>query len=251
MTNSVDPVGRDRVALVTGAGRGLGAAIALGLAQSGFRVAANDLSPGLDAIVAQIHAAGGAAIAVRADVTDEDGVRHLVQETESAFDAPVYACVANATGPQPEIALEQLSWQDHLNQLDYFVKSPTLLAQAVVPGMRRLGGGRLIHIGSDLFERAAVGMSAYGAAKGALLGLTRAWALELGPAGITVNLVAPGWIPVERHDGLPVEDYQHQVPLQRMGTPSEVSDVVTFLAGDTSRFITGQRLAVNGGHVFF
>jgi NAD(P)-dependent dehydrogenase (short-subunit alcohol dehydrogenase family) len=164
---------------------------------------------------------------------------------------PVRVLVPNATGPQPVVAALDLTWQDHLDQLTFFVKSPTLLMQAVVPGMRRLGGGRIVQIGSDLFERAAPGTSAYNAAKGAQLGLTRTWARELGPLGITVNLVAPGWIPVERHadvDPRYVEEYRRDVPLGRMGTPGEVADVVAFLASDGARFVNGERVTVNGGH---
>ena len=87
-------------------------------------------------------------------------------------------------GPQPVVPLEELSWQDHLDQLLFFVKSPTLLGQAVLPAMKERGRGRIVQIGSDIFERAVPGMSAYVAAKGAQLGLTRSWARELGPFGI-------------------------------------------------------------------
>ena len=164
---------------------------------------------------------------------------------------PVRLLVPNATGPQPIIDAVDVTWQDHLGQLLFFVKSPTLLMQAVVPGMRRLGGGRIVQIGSDAFERAAPGMSAYSAAKGAQISLTRTWARELGGAGITVNVVAPGWIPVERHAGVDpryLAEYLADVPLGRMGTPEEVADVVAFLASDAARFITGERITVNGGH---
>jgi NAD(P)-dependent dehydrogenase (short-subunit alcohol dehydrogenase family) len=173
-----------------------------------------------------------------------------VSDVEATL-GPVRVLVPNATGPQPMIDAVDVTWQDHLNQLLFFVKSPTLLMQAVVPGMRRLGGGRIIQIGSDSFERSAPGTSAYSAAKGAQISLTRTWARELGRDGITVNLVAPGWIPVERHAGVDrrwLERYLADVPLGRMGTPGEVADVVAFLASDGSRFITGERITVNGGH---
>jgi 3-oxoacyl-[acyl-carrier protein] reductase len=123
--------------------------------------------------------------------------------------------------------------------------------QATLPGMTARGGGRIIQIGSDAFERAAPGMSAYSAAKGAQISLTRTWARELGRLGITVNVVAPGWIPVERHAEVPPEilaDYLAEVPLGRMGTPGEIADVVAFLASDAARFITGERITINGGH---
>ena len=115
---------------------------------------------------------------------------------------PVTAVVANATGPQPEVALEDLTWRTYLDQLEFFVKSPTLLVQAALPSMRAAGGGRVILIGSDLADRAAPRASAYVAAKNAQVGLTKVWAKELGADDITVNLVQPGWIPVERHAGI-------------------------------------------------
>ena len=117
--------------------------------------------------------------------------------------------------------------------------------------MKRAGRGRIIMIGSDLFERAEPGLSAYSAAKGAQLGLTRTWARELGSFAITVNLVAPGWIPVERHAETPphmLREYVDGVALRRAGTPADVAAVVTFLASDAAGYITGERIAVNGGH---
>ena len=238
--------------LVTGASRGLGAHIARRLALDGWPVAVNYLPDRADAerVVADIVAAGGKAAAYRADVTDEAEVTALTEAVAAAL-GPVRVLIPNATGPQPMINAVDVTWQDHLQQLTFFVKSPTLLMQAVMPGMTRLGGGRIIQIGSDAFERAAPGMSAYSAAKGAQISLTRTWARELGPLGITVNVVAPGWIPVERHadvDPLYVERYRQDVPLGRMGTPAEIADVVAFLASDGARFITGERITVNGGH---
>jgi NAD(P)-dependent dehydrogenase (short-subunit alcohol dehydrogenase family) len=238
--------------LVTGASRGLGAHIARRLAADGWPVAVNYLPDQEDAerVVAGIVGAGGQAAAFRADVTKEGDVTTLVAAVEAEI-GPIRVLIPNATGPQPMIDAVDLTWQDHLDQLVFFVKSPTLLMQAVVPGMTRIGGGRIVQIGSDAFERAAPGMSAYSAAKGAQISLTRTWARELGPRGITVNLVAPGWIPVERHADVPaeyVEEYRRDVPLGRMGTPGEVADVVAFLSSDGARFITGERITVNGGH---
>ncbi|MEV4348163.1 SDR family oxidoreductase [Actinoplanes sp. NPDC049596] len=237
------------VALVTGASRGLGAHIARRLAVDGWAVAVNYLPDPEDAerVVADIAARGGRAAAFRADVTDEGDVRRLVAAVEEQLGV-VGVLVPNATGPQPVVPALELTWQDHLDQLRFFVKSPTLLMQAVVPGMRQLGGGRIIQIGSDLFERSEPGMSAYSAAKGAQFSLTRTWARELGPLGITVNVVAPGWIPVERHAGMDHAAYLRDVPLGRMGTPADVADVVAFLASDGARFVTGERITVNGGH---
>jgi len=238
-------------ALVTGASRGLGAHICRRLAADGWAVAVNYRSDGGGAakVVADIEDAGGRAAAFQADVTDEDDVARLTAEVERRL-GPVQVVVANATGPQPEVRAEETTWQDHLDQLTFFVKSPTLLLQSTLPHMRRLGGGRFIHIGSEMVERALPGFSAYNAAKGAQLVLARTWARELGVDNVTVNVVAPGWIPVERHGKLTEADtagYVAGVPLRRIGTPQEIADVVAFVASDASRFVTGERITVNGG----
>jgi 3-oxoacyl-[acyl-carrier protein] reductase len=239
-------------ALVTGASRGLGAQIARRLGADGWPVAVNYRSDpaGAAKVVDEITAAGGRAAAFRADVTDGSEVAALVAAVTAEL-GPVQVVVANATGPQPLAPAQDVTWQAHLDQLTFFVKSPTLLLQAVLPGMRSLGTGRFVHIGSDSFERALPGASAYNAAKGAQIGLARTWARELGAYGITVNVVAPGWIPVERHGEVTAEDsagYVRDVPLGRLGRPEDIADVVAFVASDAARFMTGERLTVNGGH---
>jgi 3-oxoacyl-[acyl-carrier protein] reductase len=239
-------------ALVTGASRGLGAGIARRLAADGWAVAVNYHS-GTDQaqhVVDEILGAGGTAKAFSADVTDEASVSGLVERVRRRL-GPIEVLVTNATGPQPIVPVEELTWQHHLDQLNFFVKSPTLLLRAVLPQMKEHGTGRVVQIGSDVFERGLPGMSAYVAAKGAQIGLTRSWARELGRYGITVNLVAPGWIPVERHSGVPAEDlenYRADIPMARLGLPDDVAAAVSFLASAQATFITGQRLTVNGGH---
>jgi 3-oxoacyl-[acyl-carrier protein] reductase len=240
------------VALVSGASRGLGAAIARRLAADGFAVAVNYAAgkERAEQVAADIRSAGGTAEAFGADATEEAAVRDLVERVRADL-GPVGVLVANATGPQPEIPVDRLEWRDHLDQLEFFVKSPTLLLQAVLADMRAAGTGRVIQIGSDAFERAIPGMSAYIAAKGAQWGLTRTWARELGAEGITVNLVAPGWVPVERHGELTDADtagYVSDVPMGRIGKPEDVAAAVSYLASEGAGFITGQRITVNGGH---
>ncbi|MEV4510219.1 SDR family oxidoreductase [Dactylosporangium sp. NPDC049525] len=240
------------VVLVTGASRGLGASIARELAAGGWAVAVN-YRHGADAagaVVAGIRAAGGTAEAFPADVTDETAVAALVAAVTDRL-GPVTALVANATGPQPEVAVEDLTWDDHLGQLLFFVKSPTLLVRAALPAMRAAGSGRVVLIGSDMVDRALPGWSAYVAAKAAQVGLARTWARELGPHGVTVNVVAPGWIPVERHAGVAEDDleqYVAGVPLGRIGRPEDVAGTVRWLLSDAASFVTGERLTVNGGH---
>lgn len=237
------------VALVTGASRGLGAVIARRLASDGLAVAVNYHSDqaGADQVVAAVRAGGGTAEAFAADITDESAVRDLAAAVTARL-GPVGVLVANATGPQPSVPFEDLTWQSHLDQLTFFVKSPTLLVQAVLPGMKERGGGRVIQIGSDIVDRNLPGMSAYIAAKGAQHAITEVWARELGPYGVTVNVVAPGWIPVERHAGVDESAYRAEVPLGRMGTPEDIAAAVSYLASEGGSFVTGQRITVNGGH---
>ncbi|SDS20201.1 3-oxoacyl-[acyl-carrier protein] reductase [Friedmanniella luteola] len=236
-------------AVVTGSSRGLGAVIARRLAADGWAVAVNYRTGAdeADAVVAAVEEAGGAARAYRADVTDAADVHALVASAEADL-GPVQAVVANATGPQPAVAIEDLTWEDHLDQLRFFVQSPTLLVQAALPTMKRRGTGRVVLIGSDMVGRALPRASAYTAAKAAQIGLVRSWSRELGPHGVTVNLVQPGWIPVERHEGADTTAYRADVPLGRMGTPDDVAGLVAYLAGDGAGFVTGQQISVNGGH---
>ncbi len=240
-----------RVALVTGSSRGLGAAIALRLARDGMAVAVNDAHGGARAlaVVREIRATGGVAEAVGADVTDEEQVARLVAVVTATL-GPIDVLVLNATGPQPEAPVAEVAWEDHLDQLAFFVKSPVLLLRAVLDGMRGRGGGRIVQIDSEVVNLPPPGRSAYAGAKSAQVGLTRAWARELAPAGITVNAVAPGFIPVERHADVPGrtrDDYTASVPAGRMGTPEELAHAVSFFASEGAGFVTGQRLVVDGG----
>ncbi|WP_129841502.1 SDR family oxidoreductase [Streptomyces sp. RFCAC02] len=247
------PTRTNGVALVTGASRGLGAVIAARLAADGHPTAVvyRSGADGARRVVDGIRAAGGTAEAIAADVTDETAVTALVEDAARLLGAPVTTLVVNATGPQPDTDPTEVTWQDHLDQLTFFVKSPTLLMRAVLPGMRAHGGGRIIQIGSDVLERALPQMTPYVAAKAAQHALTECWAQVLGPDGITVNTVAPGWVPVERHAGTAAESlasYAAEVPLRRMGRPEDIAATVAFLASDAASFITGERVKVNGGH---
>lgn len=240
------------VALVTGASRGLGASIASKLAAAGAKVVVNYFASPEKAekLVASIKQNGGQAIALAGDARCEKDIQRMVSETEKAF-GPIDILVPNGTGPQPFIKIEDLTWQACLDQLEFFVKSPLLLLQATLPAMKKKRWGRVINIGSEVFEKGVPEFSQYVAAKGAQLGLTRSWAMELAKYNITVNLVAPGWIPTERHASDPQElkdQYAKAVPMGHMGVPDDVGEAVAFLASDAAKFITGQKLSVNGGN---
>jgi NAD(P)-dependent dehydrogenase (short-subunit alcohol dehydrogenase family) len=239
-------------ALVTGASRGLGEAIAVKLGACGAKVAVNYFgSPEKATRVAErIRRAGGTAEAFKADVRDEKEIATLIEQTRAKF-GPVDILVINATGPQPFLKIEDLTWRACLDQLEFFVKSPMLLVQAVVGSMKSRKYGRIINIGSEVIERGVPEFSNYVAAKGAQLGLTRSWAMELAPWQITVNQVSPGWIPTERHvhDSQALKDaYAAAVPMRHMGVAEDVGEAVAFLASDGAKFITGQKIAVNGGN---
>jgi 3-oxoacyl-[acyl-carrier protein] reductase len=244
-------MGQQRVALVTGSSRGLGAAIARRLARDGLAVAVNgrDGDAQIQEVARSIGADSGTAGAFAADVTDERDVTRLVAAISRSLGV-VEVLVLNATGPQPEALLSEVAWEDHLAQLDFFVKSPVLLGRAVLPGMRARRSGRIIQIDSEVADRPPPGRSAYATAKSAQIGLTRSWARELAPLGITVNTVAPGFVPVERHADVTGEvrnAYLASVPAGRMGTPEDIAHAVSFLASPGAGFITGQRIVVDGG----
>ena len=245
------PSTHQRVALVTGSSRGLGSAIAVRLARDGLAVAVNDRHGGTQAleVVAAIREKGGVADTFAADVTDERQVVELVGSVTDGL-GPVDVLVVNATGPQPEAPFAEVAWEDHLAQLEFFVKSPVLLGRGVLPAMQAKRSGRIVHIDSEVVDRPPPGRSAYATAKSAQIGLTRSWARELAPLGITVNTVAPGFIPVERHADVPAEitsAYLASVPAGRMGTSEDIAHAVSFFASEAAGFITGQRLVVDGG----
>ena len=240
-----------RVAIVTGNSTGLGKAIGLALGQAGAKVPVNFANNEARAkqTLAEFQAAGIATCLVRSDVTTEEGVQTLFAETERNF-GPPDILVPNATCEQPLRPIEQYDWEFYQTMLDFFVKSPFLLTKRALPHLKRQKWGRIVNITSEVFHRSVSPFSAYVAAKGAQIGWSRSMARELAPFGITVNMVAPGWIPVERHekDSQAEKDaYRALIPAGRWGVPKDVADAVLYLASDEAGFVTGQTLCVNGG----
>jgi 3-oxoacyl-[acyl-carrier protein] reductase len=240
-----------RVALVTGSSTGLGKAIGLTLGRAGARVALNYLhnQARAERTFAEFREANVPCILVRADVTREEGVDQLFAETEAKLGKPDIV-VPNATVEQPLRPIEDYDWAFYQSMLDFFVKSPYLLARRGLPHMKARRWGRIINITSEVFQRAVAPFSAYVAAKGGQIGWSRSMSRELAPFGITVNMVAPGWIPVERHEKDPQaakDAYLAEIPAGRWGTPEDVAHAVLFFASAEASFITGQTLCVNGG----
>ncbi len=240
-----------RTAIVTGSSTGLGKAMAIALGAAGAKVVVNYYNGKEQAEQTgeELRARGVEAIVCRADVTNERQVQKLVAQTEKKLGKPDIL-VLNATPDQPLKPIEQYDWAFYQSMLDFFVKSPYLLTRAALPAMKRRKWGRIINIGSEVFRRGVPNFSAYVAAKGAQAGWTRSMASELAPWNITVNMVSPGWIPVERHDKDPKamkDGYKALIPMRRWGVPGDVGGILAFLASEQAAFITGQDVAVNGG----
>lgn len=240
-----------RVALITGASTGLGKAMAIRLGRSRARVALNYAHDAgrADEAFAEFRAAGGEGMLVRGDVTDPDEVARIVGEVRGEL-GEIDVLVANATGPQPQKPIEEYGWDFYQEMIDFFLKSPYLLTRACLPHMKARRWGRILNIGSEVFDRGVPNFSAYVAAKGAQRGWTRSMAMELAPWNVTVNMLSPGWIPVERHADDPQElkdGYLAGIPLGRWGVPDDIGNAADFLVSEEAGFVTGQTLVVNGG----
>lgn len=249
----------DSVALVTGASRGAGAAIAKALAREGAAVCVNYLNSAdkAAAVVAEIEAAGGRAFAHQADVTDRDAVGSMVDAIVERF-GRVDIAVSNALpsysfDPTARyVGIETAEWEDFSSQYEGAVRAAFHLAQALLPVMKeQTSGGSLVHIGTNLVYNPVVTYHDYTSAKAGLVGLTRTLAKELGPHGIRVNLVAGGLLQTTDASAVTSDEVFEFVrgvtPLQQTVTPDEFADAVLFFASPLSRTVTGQSLAVDGG----
>jgi NAD(P)-dependent dehydrogenase (short-subunit alcohol dehydrogenase family) len=241
-----------RVALITGASRGIGAATALVLAERGFRVVVNYRSSAeeADEVVQAAVAAGGEAVAIQADVTEAGAVDAMVGETEQRW-GRVDVLVHNALIPFDVTSFADLSWEQLGGKLDRELRAAFLVTKAVVPGMISHSYGRLVYLSTGLSRRPRDGMITLGTAKAALDQFVRYIALELAPNGITANLVAPATVDETKVIGqlttAEVRALGATNPMGRLVRPDEVAKTVAFLASDDSGFTTGHYLPVNGG----
>ena len=240
-----------KVALITGSSTGLGRVMALALGAAGAKVAMNyyNNEERANAALDEFKGHGYEGAMIRANVIDEAGVDDLVTQTEAQL-GPVDIAIFNATPDQPQRPIEGYDWDFYQSMLDFFIKSPYLMTRRLLPHMKKQKWGRIINIGSEVFERGVPNFSAYVAAKGGQNGWNRSMAGELAPWNITVNMISPGWIPVERHEKDPQElkdGYLALIPLNRWGVPTDLAGAVVFFASEASSFVTGQTLHVNGG----
>lgn len=250
---------KDKVVLVTGASRGIGAALALAFAREGALVVINYLRNETAAaqVADQCVAAGGDAWTLPADVMDATAVNAMIERVV-AETGRIDAVVNNALrayrfNPDQRRRFQELDWDAYREQFDGAVQSACNVCQAVVPHMRRHAAGSIVNIATNLIEHPVVPYHDYGTAKSALVGFSRHLAADLGPSGIRVNCVAPGLVwPTdasrETRESLR-EQLANQTPLRRIATPEDVTGPVLFLASDWSRFMTGQVLYVDGGLV--
>lgn len=242
-----------RVALVTGGSRGIGRAIAEGLAAKGHRVAVNYRSrrDAADEAVAAIEAAGGEAAAISGDVGDAESVASMFAAVEKAF-GPVEVLVNNA-GITADDLLLRMKPEDWDAVIRTNLSSAFLTAKAALRGMIKARWGRIISITSVAGIAGNPGQANYAAAKAGLIGFTKSVAKEVGSRGITVNAVAPGFIETDMTDALGegVRDaVLPSISLGRFGTPVEIASAVGYLASDEASYVTGQVLVVDGGLSF-
>jgi 3-oxoacyl-[acyl-carrier protein] reductase len=246
-------VAHSRVAIVTGAARGIGAAVAQRLAQDGFGVGVLDLDEGA-ATVEAITGNGGKAIAIGADVTDAGAVRAAVDRVAAELGAPTV--LVNNAGITRDAMLFKMTEDDWDAVLGVHLRGAFLMSREVQKHQTEQGWGRIVNLSSTsaLGNR---GQANYSAAKAGMQGFTKTLAIELGKFGVTVNAIAPGFIETEMTAAtaarlnIDFEDFKNAAaaatPVQRVGQPEDIAALVSFLAGEESGFISGQVIYVAGG----
>lgn len=244
-----------QVALVTGASGGIGAAITRTLAAQGVAVAVHYYRQEEKArlLVEEVRSSGGQAIAAQADCSEPSDVQRLTQTVVDKL-GPIAILINNAApsytfDPTRRDAFESVDWKDYQAQYDGIVKATFLTCQAVLPGMRERRFGRIVSILTNLVFNPEVVYHAYTTAKSSLLGFSRTLAADVGPSGITVNLIAPGLIAETglsaHHTEMTLNDVAKRTPLGRVGRPQDIADAALYLV--STSFVTGTCLVVDGG----
>jgi 3-oxoacyl-[acyl-carrier protein] reductase len=237
---------QDQVALVTGASRGIGAAIADTLAASGARVFGTATTESGAAAISNRGVAGLSGLAL--DVNDADGIKDALAEITNQAGAP--GILVNNAGVTRDQLLMRMSEEDWDMVLDTNLRSVYRLSKACLRGMMKARGGRIISIASVIGSMGNAGQANYAAAKAGMMGFSRSLAREVGSRGITVNVVAPGFIDTDMTREL-TDDQRtamlKDIPLSRLGDPDDIAATVAFLASGAAAYITGQTIHVNGG----
>lgn len=241
-----------RVILVTGASSGIGAATARVIAAHGGQVAVaySGGKQRAEAVVAQIASAGGQALPVGGDVREYADVERMVDETVARF-GRLDGVVNNAIGGSQDGLFDSEGWQGYQNMLDFGAKQVFNTVKAARAHLVASGNGSVVNIVTEIWNLAGAGWSMYMAGKGAMVGMSRSLAQELGPEGIRVNMVAPGWMATERVDteSAGSKGFAASLPLRRHGSADEIGKACVFYLSDLSSYCTGTYLPVCGGRV--
>jgi 3-oxoacyl-[acyl-carrier protein] reductase len=242
---------RSRIALVTGAGSGIGRAIAEKLAQNGERVVVNDVNPETaDEVVAGIKEWGGEAAAAPGDVSDAESVQRIVAATHEAYGSP--EILVNNAGFLQQKRFVDLTVEDFDQMIAVHLRGTFLCTRAVLPEMLSRGSGIIVNVASQLGQIGGIELCHYSSAKAGIIGLTKSLAREVSAQGVRVNAVAPGPINTELVLGLS-EEWRNakaaELPLGRFGEPWEVAETVAFLVSDGAALYVGQTLGPNSGDV--
>ncbi|WP_317930481.1 SDR family NAD(P)-dependent oxidoreductase [Halioxenophilus sp. WMMB6] len=245
----------NKTALVTGAGAGIGRACALRLAQDGIAIGVLDLNlESCQAVVAEIEAEGGKAIALQASIADRAQVTAAADTLRAAF-GPITIVVNNA-GISNFIPFEELTDDDWDIMFEINTKGTFIVTQVVLPDMKAASWGRIINISSSSAQTGSIEQVHYSASKGAVISMTRSLAQAVGPYGITVNNIPPGAVmntimsEANKHRfKMPMETLTKMIPVGRTGVPEDIANACAWLASEASSYVTGQTIGVNGGRV--
>ena len=240
----------DRVAVVTGAGRGIGRAVALSLAQAGARVVVNSTGQTAASVAAEIKAAGGQGLAVVTDISSPPETARLVEATLAEYGR--LDILVNNAGINRDRLVMRMSDEEWDDVLRVNLTGVFLCTRAVLKPMMKQRWGRIINMTSVVGLTGNAGQANYAAAKAGIIGFTRSVAREVAPRGITVNAIAPGFIETDMTRQIPEgprEELLKRIPLGSAGTPADVAAAAVFLASEGAKYITGQVLSVDGGMV--